>query len=520
MSTPRGTLALLSAVSVLLLGRLPGSGAKTVVMFPPAGRSYILYHANIAEALIELGHDVWICVTDYLAQQGLVKNPSVKVLVYGRAIGNIEARFQSAVPVLDDFWEGRTRGLLDSSPMTKLVNQITQEMLLDEGLVSQLRNLKPDLFVLEEGPMSTNMIVLPYKLGIPYALIGTMNDMLLTRTPFSPGAEPMVFMGYTNRMTFLQRVHSTLMYLMFTVYNPFISDELVTRFAPEKPHLTLRELVLRAEVYVFEVDHILDYPRPSMPNVKHVGGSSATISKPLTGDFKQFVEASVNGIAVVTFGGNEIGIPGHILKRMSEAFQKLDINVIWKANMTSPDPTRIMTSNWVPQNDLLGHPKTRVFVSHCGKNGQYEALYHAVPILCLPIYGDQYYNTERIRSKGFGLGADIRKITSEDLVHLIKEIASEAKYKTTIQKASKLFKELYQLPMKKAAYWFDHVMKYGGDYMRSSGQEMPLYQFLLLDVMAFLTVVTSCLFLLIFLVFRFIERRLLNRKHTPKSKQQ
>jgi glucuronosyltransferase len=44
----------------------------------------------------------------------------------------------------------------------------------------------------------------------------------------------------------------------------------------------------------------------------------------------------------------------------------------------------------------------KVFVSLCGKNGQYEALYYAVPIVATPIFVDQAYNAERARVKGFG----------------------------------------------------------------------------------------------------------------------
>ena len=27
---------------------------------------------------------------------------------------------------------------------------------------------------------------------------------------------------------------------------------------------------------------------------------------------------------------------------------------------------------WLPQNDILAHPRTRAFLSHCGVNSMYE----------------------------------------------------------------------------------------------------------------------------------------------------
>ena len=44
---------------------------------------------------------------------------------------------------------------------------------------------------------------------------------------------------------------------------------------------------------------------------------------------------------------------------------------------------------WLPQNDLLGHPATRVFLTHGGIHSLYEAVYHAVPMVVVPIGADQ-----------------------------------------------------------------------------------------------------------------------------------
>ena len=44
---------------------------------------------------------------------------------------------------------------------------------------------------------------------------------------------------------------------------------------------------------------------------------------------------------------------------------------------------------WLPQNDLLGHPATAAFPTHGGIHSLYEAVYHAVPMVVVPIGADQ-----------------------------------------------------------------------------------------------------------------------------------
>ncbi|CAL1544430.1 unnamed protein product [Lymnaea stagnalis] len=497
----------LVALAVTFILSPTTSRAKTVVMFPGPSKSYFIYHANIGQALVDLGHDVWICIPDYLADKGLIKYKDIKTIVYGKGLGDIEDNMLEASNIIAKFWAGFDTGFGDLLTITRLFRRFTRVILCDQSFEETIVNLKPDLFILDAFMFTRELLVIPYKHELPFALIGTLHELDLARVPYSPAVEPYMTQKGTNRMNFFQRVEATILASISKIHDPFSDNSAVTTFAPEKPYKSLNDIALQAEIFISESDHILDYPRPELPNTKRIGGSSVSEAKPLTGDF-QTLDNSVNGLVVVSFGSLDLKCPTHILTKMVAAFEKLDLNVVWKANLTSPKPDKIMIKHWLPQNDLLGHPKTKVFVSHCGKNGQYEALYHAVPILCLPVLGDQHYNSERIIVKGFGLGADIRTITAEEFADLIKEVAYNPKYKTNIQRASTLFKELYKVPMKEAAYWFDHVMKYGGDYMRSSGQEMPLYQFLLLDVMAFFIGVLFATLLLLFFVARFCYRRI------------
>ncbi|KAJ8557905.1 hypothetical protein K7X08_004671 [Anisodus acutangulus] len=53
----------------------------------------------------------------------------------------------------------------------------------------------------------------------------------------------------------------------------------------------------------------------------------------------------------------------------------------------------MVVRNWAPQLEILGHPSTGGFMSHCGWNSCMESISMGVPIASWPIHVDQPYNT-------------------------------------------------------------------------------------------------------------------------------
>ena len=66
-------------------------------------------------------------------------------------------------------------------------------------------------------------------------------------------------------------------------------------------------------------------------------------------------------------------------------------------------------------------------VYQCGINGVFEALYHGVPIICLPILLDQFDNAQRVASRGIGLRLDITTLTSDQLVNAMNTAIGDEK---------------------------------------------------------------------------------------------
>ena len=46
-------------------------------------------------------------------------------------------------------------------------------------------------------------------------------------------------------------------------------------------------------------------------------------------------------------------------------------------------PDNIMLSKWLPQQDILAHPKLKLFITHGGQSSTQEALCHKKPVVRL-----------------------------------------------------------------------------------------------------------------------------------------
>ena len=85
----------------------------------------------------------------------------------------------------------------------------------------------------------------------------------------------------------------------------------------------------------------------------------------------------------------------------------------------------VKVSSWLPQNDILGHPKTRLFIGHAGLNGIFESTYHGVPMICSPFFGDQFVNAQIAKQVGFAEIVDLEATSAEDFVSLIHKVLTQ-----------------------------------------------------------------------------------------------
>ena len=118
---------------------------------------------------------------------------------------------------------------------------------------------------------------------------------------------------------------------------------------------------------------------------------------------RRFPGAS-EGVVLFTMGFifDSTAVPKSMIRNLFAAFERLPQKVIFKYDMQegkeysakfsplppSPGevsgqsgvrvPSNVLVLPWVPQQAILAHKATKVFITHCGMHGVLEAIYHQV----------------------------------------------------------------------------------------------------------------------------------------------
>ncbi|KAJ9057860.1 hypothetical protein DSO57_1018464 [Entomophthora muscae] len=80
---------------------------------------------------------------------------------------------------------------------------------------------------------------------------------------------------------------------------------------------------------------------------------------------------------------------------------------------------------WAPQNAILEHENTKLFISHGGLESSFEAIISGTPILCMPFLGDQPRNARKLEDAGVGKYINRANATPETVFDAIKHVMDD-----------------------------------------------------------------------------------------------
>lgn len=77
--------------------------------------------------------------------------------------------------------------------------------------------------------------------------------------------------------------------------------------------------------------------------------------------------------------------------------------------------------------NILAHPNVKLFITHAGYASTIETVHYAVPIIAIPIFGDQTMNAVYAVTKEFGVLLPWHTISDEGLSSTIHEVINNPK---------------------------------------------------------------------------------------------
>lgn len=345
----------------------------------------------------------------------------------------------------------------------------------------------------------------------PGGLFGPLTSMVAN--PSFPSFVGAPIFDFSPPLTFTQRAINTFFSTVADIYFdnfhfPRMEAECRRRGLCPDDMPSLSELRYNTSILIVNSVRTIEYPpRPIIPSVVYVGGSHCRPSQPLPQDLEEWVSgAGEDGFIFFSVGSAVIAssIPEEYRTILVQVFGSLKQRVLWKWDKDTMDdlPPNVRLSTWLPQQDILGDPRLRLFITHGGLLSTLESAYHGVPVLGMPVFGDQYANMLAVEREGWGRVLFWDQLTPSALKDMINHVMTTPRLWATAREKSVLMKDQPQDPAKVAAYWVEYVVRHkGAKHLRSPTVNMTWYELYNVDVWAFLIVV---LLLLTYIFIRVI----------------
>ncbi|XP_046384786.1 UDP-glucosyltransferase 2-like [Ischnura elegans] len=521
-------LILASAAVLLLCGA--ANAARILALVPVASRSHHIWNSALTVGLAKKGHQIWALSPDNL-EDNIYPNLTQMV---------IKGTYEK---LREDF---TMESFVEDSPFTFLktmwafgINVCRYES--STQAVKDLLKMPRDFFdlIITEVVFGECMFMFLHHFGggtrIPVVGItafgmGPWTDVL-TGARTLPSVFAFPILPYVSKMSFTERLQNTLLTgyhwnNMIREYYP--EQQKIAEEAYGEPLPPLIDLASNISVILVNNHYVLNGPQAQLPGIIDVGAMQCSPAQRLPKDISSFLNEAKIGAIYFSLGSNLMSelLPKDKLEVIVATFASLGpgIRVLWKFDPKVPIghlPSNVLLKKWLPQEDVLGHPKTLAFVSHAGLLSTQEAIYHGVPIVAVPFFADQHTNARRLVELGVAVHVDFLTLTKESFKEKILNVTINPRYAENMRKMSNLLRDQPETPLDRAIFWVEFALRQGNDGMkalRSAGFDLAWYQYFLIDVLAAVLIAIVSPLLLIYVTMKTVMNKLRGNSKSKKKK--
>jgi glucuronosyltransferase len=312
-------------------------------------------------------------------------------------------------------------------------------------------------------------------------------------------------------MTFTERFFNTINTLIEKVFYDFYhlpnQRRLYEKYFPNAEH-SFYDAYKNSSVIFINNNVVTSSPRPFVPQMIDIGGIHVSQPKPLKNNLQKFLDSASDGVILFSMGSIMQGTDWEEEQREAfiAAFSELKEKVLWKyENETLPNkPANVRISKWLPQSDILAHENVRLFITHGGLLGVTEAVVHGVPILAIPMFGDQKMNAANAVARGYGLQLDAENLTREKISKTLNELLIDKKYQENAKLVSAQFKDRPTTPKLSVVRWTEYVVRHrGAPHLKVAGNELGFIALHSCDVYFSMIIISA---VMIFSTFSIVKR--------------
>ncbi|XP_022189984.2 UDP-glycosyltransferase UGT5 isoform X1 [Nilaparvata lugens] len=500
---------LLVLLKLLFCLAVSSDAANILAIVPFKGRSHFIVIQPLLEGLAERGHNVTV-VSTYPREDSIQNYHDIDLSdemgpseLNRLAIDDINSKYRSPLKGMHWIWE-----LCESMCHIAYNSSKVQNLIKSQQ--------KYDLLITEIFA-SDCYIPFAHKLRVPLVSISTFypTPWLNPRisNPDNPSYITHYALPYTDKMTFTQRLLNTLAVVYGRVGYHLLSDSASydmgrTYFGSDLPSIS--DISKETSLILVNNHHSISQVRPLVPNLIEIGGIHLRPPRPLPKDLQNELDKSEKGIIIFSFGSvvRASSLPASIVDDFIKAFARIDLTVLWKFEGTVGNlPPNVIVRKWIPQIDVIAHPNVKLLITHGGLASIIEAVSHGVPIIGIPMFGDQPSNIQRIVGKGAGLKIDYSEINAETVYNTIQQILLNPTYKSNAEKLSRVFNDREMPPLETAVYWIEYVLRHkGAHHLRSGAQNLSWIELYCLDILAFLIFGTTTFFIVSIKLIRILVK--------------
>nr|QVG59860.1 UDP-glucuronosyltransferase [Nilaparvata lugens] len=496
-------------------------GANILCIFPVPSYSHQQPLLAVSRELAARGHNLIVINT----------NPTKTPLKNHR---DIDLGF-----LYNEFEELRKRGLSLQSRISpykivhdyKLFMEFITPKALEapqvQQLIKEINGTKFDL-IFYESIMLSSFLGFSELVGNP-PIVGmlTINPFVisdpLVGNPEIPSYIPSVLLPNEHRMTFVERVNNFLInayyhYVKIRYMDP-LQEIYIKRYFGNVKH-TAYEMERNISLMLISSDLASSYPKPIHPNTIYVGPTHIEKNfPPLPQDIQKWMDDSEDGVIYFSLGSNMKGtsVPAEKRNAFIRAFSMFPrVRVLWKWESDEKlpgQPDNVLVKKWLPQQAILAHPKTRIFISQVGLQSMQEATHYGVPILGVPLFADQDFNARKLMQAGAGRAVDFHYVAFENIYENLKELLTNSSYAENMRILSRITKDKPMPAVETAVWWIEYVLRHNGaPHLRPACKDLVWYQYYSLDIIAAIGATIMLILTLSYSTVKMIVKKLVNSK--------